>query len=136
MANVINRNPQYPDLFLGAVEQAGTFQNDKGEEVKFHYFLLDIALGERDESSNIVSSCGYECLGFAKTSVDGKTKFTDKRKVKATDIPLIFGMEISSADQLNSKLFQNCEVLWDKNGAIKRITFEEPFPKMVTKATK
>lgn len=44
MPNILNPNPQYPDLFLGAVENAGTFPNEKGEEVAFHNFLLDIAL--------------------------------------------------------------------------------------------
>lgn len=133
MANVYNPNPQYPDLFLGAVENAGTFPNDKGEDVNFHYFLVDIALSDREITSNTVSSCGLECLGFAKTTVEGKTKFTDKRKIKAEDMASIFGCEIFTAEQLNDKKFQNCEVLWDKSGNIKRITFEEPLVKTVTK---
>lgn len=127
MANEIKSNPQFPDIFLGAVEQAGSFPNDKGEDVKFHNFILDIAVADREVNANTVSSCGFECLGFTRTTVDGKTKFTDKRKVKAEDIPRIFGAMITTAEQLKTKVFQNCEVLWDKNGNIKRIMFEEPF---------
>lgn len=133
MANVYNPNPQFPDLFLGCVENAGSFPNEKGEDVKFHYFLIDVALSDREITSNTVSSCGLECLGFSKTTVDGKTKFIDKRKIKADDVSAVFGCEIFSAEQLNDKKFQNCEVLWDKNGNIKRITFEEPFIKTVSK---
>lgn len=133
MANVYNPNPQFPDLFLGCVENAGSFPNEKGEDVKFHYFLIDVALSDREITTNTVSSCGLECLGFSKTTVDGKTKFTDKRKIKADDVSAVFGCEIFSAEQLNDKKFQNCEVLWDKNGNIKRITFEEPFIKTVSK---
>lgn len=129
MANVYNPNPQFPDLFLGCVENAGSFPNEKGEDVKYHYFLIDVALGDREITSNTVSFCGLECLGFSKTTLDGKTKFTDKRKVKADDISAIFGTEIFSAEQLNGRIFQNCEVLWDKSGNIKRITFEEPLLK-------
>ena len=126
MPNVYNPNPQYPDLFLGATETAGAFPNDKGEDVKYHYFLVDVALGDRETNSNTVSSCGLECLGFSKTTVEGKTKFQDKRKIKAEDISAVFGAEISTASQLNDKIFQNCEVLWDKSGNIKRISFEQP----------
>lgn len=133
MANVYNPNPKYPDLFLGCVENAGSFPNEKGEDVKFHYFLIDVALHDREITSNTVSSCGLECLGFSKTTVDGKTKFTDKRKVKADDISAVFGCEIFSSEQLNDKKFQNCEVLWDKNGNIKRIIFEDPLIKTVSK---
>lgn len=133
MANVYNPNPQFPDLFLGCVENAGSFPNEKGEDVKFHYFLIDVALSDREITSSTVSSCGLECLGFSKTTVDGKTKFTDKRKIKADDVSAVFGCEIFSAEQLNDKKFQNCEVFWDKNGNIKRITFEEPFIKTVSK---
>lgn len=126
MANVINYNPDYPDIFLGLVENAGTFPNDKGEEVEYHNFLIDIALRDREITANTVSSCGFESLGFVRTTVEGKTKFSDKRKVKADDISKIFGVNITTAEQLKSKELQNCEVLWDKNGSIKRITFEEP----------
>lgn len=126
MPNVYNPNPQYPDLFLGATETAGSFFNDKKEEVKYHYFLVDVALGDRETSSNTVSSCGLECLGFSKTTVDDKTKFQDKRKIKAEDVSTVFGADISTASQLNDKVFQNCEVLWDKSGNIKRISFEQP----------
>ena len=133
MPNVFNPNPDYPDLFLGITENSGTFPNDKGEEVGYHNFMVDLALGDRETNQNTVSSCGLECLGFSKTSVDGKTKFTDKRKIKADDISKIFGTEIFTAEQLKDKVFQNCEVLWDKSGNIKRITFEEPLVKTVTK---
>lgn len=126
MPNILNPNPQYPDLFLGLVENAGTFPNDKGEEVSYHNFFIDVALRDRETKSDTVSSCGYECLGLAKTTVEGKTKFTDKRKVKAADISGIFGVEISTAEQLDDKKFQNCQVLWDRNGNISRIFFEEP----------
>ncbi len=126
MPNVYNPNPQYPDLFLGAVENAGTFPNDKGEDINFHYFLVDVALGDRGTNSNIVSFCGFECLGFTKTSVYGNTKFNDKRKINADDISKVFGADISTAEQLKDKVFQNCEVLWDKSGNIKRIIFEQP----------
>lgn len=126
MPNVYNPNPQYPDLFLGATETAGTFPNDKGEKVMYHYFLVDVALGDRETSSNTVSSCGLECLGFSKTTVEDKTKFQDKRKIKAEDISAVFGAEISTAEQLKDKVFQNCDVLWDKSGNIKRISFEQP----------
>lgn len=126
MPNVYNPNPHYPDLFLGVTESAGDFPNEKtGEIIKYHYFLVDVALGDREISSNTVSSCGLECLGFSKTSVEGKTKFQDKRKIKAEDISSVFGAEISTASQLNDKVFQNCEVLWDKSGNIKRISFEQ-----------
>ena len=70
MANILNFNPQYPDLFLGAVENAGTFPNEKGDEVAFHNFLLDIALKKREVSVNTVSSCGYECLGITRVLLD------------------------------------------------------------------
>lgn len=136
MPNVINSNPQFPDLFLGASEQSGTIPNEKGEDISYHNFILDIAIADREVNSNTVSSCGLECLGFSRTTVDGKTKFTDKRKIKAENVALVFGIEIPNAEFLNTKVFQNCEVLWDKNGSIKRITFEEPFPKMVTKSVK
>lgn len=127
MANILNPNPQYPDLFLGAVENAGTFPNTKGEEVAFHNFLLDIALSDREVNSNTISSCGYECLGFKKTTVEGNTKFTDQRKVKAADVSGIFGVEITTAAQLDEKKFQNCRVFWDRSGNITQILFEEPF---------
>lgn len=127
MPNILNTNPQYPDLFLGAVENAGTFPNEKGEEVAFHNFLLDIALKKREVSDNTVSSCGYECLGFKKTTVNGNTKYTDQRKVKAADIAGIFGVEITTASQLDEKKFQNCRVIWDRSGNIEAILFEEPF---------
>lgn len=126
MANVINYNPDYPDIFLGLVENAGTFPNDKGEEVGYHNFLIDVALRDREITANTVSSCGFEALGFVRTTVEGKTKFSDKRKVKSDDISKIFGVNITTAEQLKGKELQNCEVLWDKNGNIKRITFEEP----------
>lgn len=127
MPNILNFNPQYPDLFLGAVENAGTFPNEKGEEVAYHNFLLDIAVRDREVSTNTVSSCGYECLGYVRTTVEGKTKFTDKRKVKADDISGIFGVDITTASQLDEKKFQNCQVLWDRKGNISKIIFEEPF---------
>ncbi len=127
MPNILNLNPQYPDLFLGATENAGTFPNEKGEEVAFHNFLLDIALKKREVSDNTVSSCGYECLGFKKTTVAGNTKFTDQRKVKAADISGVFGVEITTAAQLDEKKFQNCRVFWDRSGNITQILFEEPF---------
>ena len=134
MPNVYNPNPQFPDLFLGIIESAGKFPNEKtGEEIEFHNFVIDLALSDREVTSNTVSSCGLECLGFVRTTVEGKTKFTDKRKIKADDISTIFGMEIFTAEQLKDKVFQNCEVLWDKSGNIKRITFEEPLPKTVSK---
>ncbi|MCM1328083.1 MAG: hypothetical protein NC253_01455 [Ruminococcus sp.] len=127
MPNVFNPNPDYPDLFLGISESAGEFPNEKtGEKVKFHNFIVDLALSDREVTSNTVSSCGFECLGFTRTSVGDSTKFTDKRKIKADDISKIFGAEISTAEQLKDKVFQNCEVLWDKSGNIKRITFETP----------
>mgnify|MGYP001097354606 CR=1 FL=1 len=112
MPNILNPNPQYPDLFLGAVENAGTFPNEKGEEVAFHNFLLDIALKDREVNSNTVSS---------------KSKLKDQRKVKAADISGIFGVEITTAAQLDEKKFQNCRVIWDRSGNIMQILFEEPF---------
>ncbi len=127
MPNILNPNPQYPDLFLGAVENAGTFPNEKGKEVAFHNFLLDIALSDREVSTNTVSSCGYECLGYTKTTVEGKARFKDQRKVKAADISGIFGVEITTAAQLDEKKFQNCRVFWDRSGNITQILFEEPF---------
>ncbi len=127
MANILNFNPQYPDLFLGAVENAGTFPNEKGEEVAFHNFLLDIALKDREVNSNTVSSCGYECLGITRITVEGKSKLKDQRKVKAADISGIFGVEITTAAQLDEKKFQNCRVIWDRSGNIMQILFEEPF---------
>lgn len=133
MPNVYNPNPLYPDLFLGIVENAGTFKDANDKDVSYHNFLVDLALSDREITSNTVSSCGLECLGFMKTTVEGKTKFTDKRKIKAEDMASIFGCEIFSAEQLNDKKFQNCEVLWDKSGNIKRITFEEPLVKTVSK---
>ena len=126
MPNVINKNPRYPDIFLGATEQAGTFKNEKGEEVKYHYFLLDIALGNRKSNAGTVSCCGCASLGVVKTYVDENVRFSDKRKVKAEDIQSIFGVPIYSAADLEAKVLQNCEVLWDMDGNIKRILFEEP----------
>ena len=133
MPNVYNPNPQYPDLFLGITESSGTFKDTNDKDVSYHNFLIDLALSDRETTSNTVSSCGLECLGFSKTSVEGKTKFTDKRKIKADDISAVFGTEIFTAEQLKDKVFQNCEVLWDKSGNIKRITFEEPLVKTVSK---
>lgn len=127
MPNILNFNPQYPDLFLGAVENSGTFPNEKGEEVAFHNFLLDVALKKREVSSNTISSCGYECLGITRVTVEGKTKLRDQRKVKAADISGIFGVEITTAAQLDEKKFQNCRVIWDRSGNIMQILFEEPF---------
>ena len=124
MANVINFNPDYPDVFLGLVENAGSFPNDKGDEIGYHNFLIDVALRDREITANTVSFCGFEALGFVRTTVEGKTKFSDKRKVKSDDISKIFGVNITTAEQLKDKAFQNCEVLFDKNGNIKRITFE------------
>lgn len=133
MANVYNPNPQYPDLFLGITESSGTFKDANDKDVSYHNFSIDLALSDRETTFNTVSSCGLECLGFVRTTVENKTKFTDKRKIKADDISLIFGCEIFTAEQLKDKVFQNCEVLWDKSGNIKRITFEEPLVKTVTK---
>ena len=127
MPNILNPNPQYPDLFIGAFENAGTFQSEKGEDVAYHNFLLDIALKKREVSDNTVSFCGYECLGITRVTVEGKTKLRDQRKVKAADISGIFGVEITTAAQLDEKKFQNCRVIWDKNGNIDAILFEEPF---------
>lgn len=132
MANVINFNPEYPDIFLGIKEKAGTFPNDKGEDVSFHNFLIGVALHDVEIDSNTVSCCGYEALGFV--NADGKLK--DKSKVKAEDMARIFGCEIFSAEQLEEKKFQNCEVLFDKKGNIKRITFEEPLINTVKPAKK
>ena len=133
MPNVYNPNPQYPDLFLGITESAGTFKDADKNNVSYHNFIVDIALGDRETNQTTVSSCGLECLGFSKTTVGETTKFTDKRKIKADDISKVFGTEIFTAEQLIDKVFQNCEVLWDKSGNIKRITFEEPLVKTVTK---
>lgn len=126
MANVINANLQYPDIFLGASEQSGSFKNDRNEEVKYHNFLVDIACSDRTTNSNTVSSCGYEGLGFVKGS-DGK--FSDKRKIKFEDTPNVFGCQVSSAAWFNNKVFKNCLVVWDKSGNIKRIVFEPDEPK-------
>lgn len=122
MPNQITHNPEFPDIFLGAVEQAGSFKNDKDEDVAYHYFLLNIALHDIETNSNTVSSCGYESLGFSKGS-DGS--FKDKRKVKADDMKSIFGVDIPNCDLLAPFRFQPCEVLWTKNGNIKRIRFEK-----------
>ena len=129
MPNVYNPNPQFPDLFLGITESAGTFKDADKKDVSYHNFIVDIALGDRETNQTTVSSCGLECLGFSKTTVGETTKFTDKRKIKADDISAIFGAEITTSEQLAGKVFQNCEVLWDKKGNIKRITFEEPLLK-------
>ena len=122
MPNQITPNPDYPDIFLGAVEQAGSFPNDKGVEVPYHYFLLNIALHDIDTNGSTVSSCGFQGLGFSKGS-DGN--FKDRRKVKAEDMRTIFGVDIPNADVLAQFQLQPCEVLWSHNGSIKRIRFEK-----------
>ena len=133
MANVINFNPDYPDLFLGMVEKAGSFKDEKTEkEIAFHNFFLSIALRDVEVDSNTVSFCGVENLAFTK---DSAGKFVDKRKVKAEDISRIFGTEITTAEQLKDKIFQNCEVLFDKKGNIKRISFEEPVSNSLLKVS-
>ena len=98
MAETITRNLDYPDIFLGAVENMGTFKNREGQDVSFHNFLLNIAVADLSVTSNTVSACGFECLGYERGADD---KLTDKRKVKADDISNIFGMQITSANQLD-----------------------------------
>lgn len=98
-----------------------------GAWVCFIWAFFILTLSDREVNTNTVSFCGYECLGYAKTTVDGKTKFKDQRKVKAADISGIFGVEITTAAQLDEKKFQNCRVFWDRSGNITQILFEEPF---------
>ena len=85
MAETITRNLDYPDIFLGAVENMGTFKNREGQDVSFHNFLLNIAVADLSVTSNTASACGFECLGFERGADD---KLTDKRKVKADDISI------------------------------------------------
>ena len=120
--NSITFNPDYPDIFLGIKEKAGTFPNEKtGEEVKFHNFIVSAALREVEEDSNTVSYAGFENLGYV--SINGKS--TDKSKIKAEDVARVFGLnEVFNCDQFKDFVGRNCEILFDKKGNIKRITFE------------
>lgn len=120
--NTITFNPDYPDIFLGIKEKAGSFTNEKtGEEVKFHNFIISAALREVEEDSNTVSFAGFENLGFV--NVGGKP--TDKSKIKAEDVARVFGLnEVFNCDQFKDFIGRNCEILFDKKGNIKRITFE------------
>lgn len=122
MNNTITFNPDYPDIFLGIKEKAGTFPNEKtGEEVKFHNFIVSAALREVEEDSNTVSYTGFENLGYV--SINGKS--TDKSKIKAEDVARVFGLnEVFNCDQFKDFVGRNCEILFDKKGNIKRITFE------------
>ncbi len=121
MNNTITFNPDYPDIFLGIKEKAGTFPNEKGEEVSFHNFFISAALREVEEDSNTVSFTGFENLGFV--NVGGK--LTDKSKIKAEDVARVFGLnEVFNCDQFKDFVGRNCEILFDKKGNIKRITFE------------
>lgn len=122
MPNQITPNPDFPDIFMGAVEQAGSFKNDKDEDVSYHFFLLNLALHDIETNSNTISSCGYQNLGFTKGS-DGS--FKDKRKVKADDIRSIFGFDIPNCDFLCPLNLQPCEVIFSQSGNIKRIRFEK-----------
>ena len=47
----------------------------------------------------------------------------------------IFGTHIFSAEQLNSQVFQNCEVVFDRNGNIKRVNIETPLSKTAVDKT-
>ena len=120
--NTITFNPDYPDIFLGIKEKAGTFPNEKtGEDVKFHNFIISAALREVEEDSNTVSFCGFENLGYV--NIGGKS--VDKSKIKAEDVARVFGLnEVFNCDQFKDFVGRNCEILFDKKGNIKRITFE------------
>lgn len=123
MPNVVNKNPDFPDIFLGAREDCGEFTVEGNtEKRKYHNFVLNFALADVATTSNTISQCGFEVLGMEKK---GDT-FKDWRKVKADDMSRIFGMEIFTAEQLNDEVFQNCEVVFDRNGNIKRVNFETP----------
>lgn len=122
MANVVNKNPDFPDIFLGAREDSGTFKNKDGEEVAYHSFILNFALADVVTNKNTVSQCGFEVLGMERKGDD----FKDWRKVKADDMAKIFGTQIFTAEQLNSEVFQNCDVVFDRNGNIRRVNFETP----------
>lgn len=133
MPNVLNSNPNFPDIFLGAREDSGEFTPEGGNDKrKYHYFILNFALADVVTTSNTISQCGFEVLGMEKK---GDT-FKDWRKVKADDMAKIFGTQILSAEQLNIEVFQNCEVVFDRNGNIKRVNFEIPLIKSsIDKAT-
>ena len=121
MANIFTFNPDYPDIFLGIKEKAGTFKDDKDNEVSFHNFIISAALRDVEVDGSTVSYCGFETLGFV--NVGGK--LIDKSKVKAEDVGRIFGFnEVFNCDQFNDFIGRNCEILFDKKGNIKRITFE------------
>ena len=123
MANVVNKNPDFPDIFLGAREDSGEFNVEGSDEKrKYHYFILNFTLADVVTTSTTVSQCGFEVLGMEKK---GET-FKDWRKVKADDMAKIFGTQIFTAEQLNSEVFQNCEVVFDRNGNIRRVNFETP----------
>lgn len=133
MPNVINLNPDFPDIFLGAREDSGEFTpKDSNEKRKYHYFILNFALADVATTSNTISQCGYEVLGMEKKG----EAFKDWRKVSSDDVSKIFGTQIVSAEQLNVEVFQNCEVVFDRNGNIKRVNFEIPLIKsFIDKAT-
>lgn len=126
MPNVLKSNPNFPDVFLGAREDSGEFTPEgSNDKRKYHYFILNFALSDVATTSNTISQCGFEVLGMEKK---GDT-FKDWRKVKADDMAKIFGTQILSAEQLNIEVFQNCEVVFDRNGNIKRVNFEIPLIK-------
>ncbi len=122
MAEKIKTNAEYPDIFLGAVENKGTFKNKEGQDVQFHNFILNIAIADLSVSSNTLGACGFECLGLDKGADD---KLVDKRKVKADEVSNIFGFNVASANELSKYVMCPCSVLWDKKGTIKRIFFPE-----------
>lgn len=125
--NVVNKNPDFPDIFLGAREDSGTFKNKENEEVAYHSFILNFALSDVATTKNTVSQCGFEVLGMERKGDD----FKDWRKVKADDMAKIFGTQIFTAEQLDCEVFQNCEVVFDRNGNIKRVNFETPLTSAV-----
>ena len=128
MVNVVNKNPDFPDIFLGAREDSGEFTVEGStEKRKYHYFILNFALADVAITSNTVSQCGFEVLGMEKK---GET-FKDWRKVKADDMAKIFGTQIFTAELLDCEVFQNCEVVFDRNGNIKRVNFETPLTSAV-----
>ena len=120
MAEKNKQNAEYPDIFLGAVENKGTFKNKEGQDVQFHNYILNIAISDLTVSSNTLGFCGYECLGLEKGADD---KLVDKRKIKAEEISNIFGFTVLSAPELSRFVMSPCSVLWDKKGTIKRIFF-------------
>lgn len=93
-------------VFLGIHEKAGEFENDKGEKVSFHNFLVSVS-DETDTNSSTVSSYGTEACQL---------------KIKADDICAVLGVRDLYAEfNAENWLYHEVDVRYDKKGNVKSI---------------